>query len=125
MTIAEAISRADELRLNTISDVNATGCPGTRFPFKEISDGTAAGTPAESAADGFTTVFPQLSKGDKGDKVKVLQELLRGKGYDLGTYGADGDFGSGTESALRAFQKANGLVADGIAGKSVWEKLLG
>ena len=106
------------------SDVNATGCPGTRFPFKEISEGTAEEKPAESAAEGFTTVFPQLSKGDKGDKVRVLQELLRGKGYDLGTYGADGDFGGVTRGAVVAFQVRSGLSADGIVGKNTWRKLL-
>lgn len=106
------------------SDVNATGCPGKNFPFKEISEGTAAGKPAESTAEGFTAVFPQLSKGDKGDKVRVLQELLRGKGYDLGTYGADGDFGGATRGAVVAFQVRNHLSADGIVGKNTWRKLL-
>nr|DAI81909.1 MAG TPA: endodeoxyribonuclease I [Caudoviricetes sp.] len=106
------------------SDVNATGCPGTRFPFKEISEGAAAGKPAESTAEGFTAVFPQLSKGDKGDKVRVLQELLRGKGYDLGAYGADGDFGGATRGAVMAFQVRNHLSADGIVGKNTWRKLL-
>ena len=106
------------------SDVNATGCPGTHFSFKEISEGTAAGKPAESTAEGFTAVFPQLSKGDKGDKVRVMQELLRGKGYDLGTYGADGDFGGATRSAVVAFQVRSGLSADGIVGRNTWSKLL-
>jgi len=106
------------------SDVNATGCPGTHFPFKEISEGTAAGKPAESAAEGFTTVFPQLSKGSKGDKVRVLQELLLGRGCYLGTYGADGDFGTMTHRRVVAFQVANGLAADGIVGKNTWRKLL-
>lgn len=106
------------------SDVNATGCPGTRFPFKEISEGTAAGKPAESAAGGFTAVFPQLAKGSKGDKVRVLQELLLGRGYDLGTYGADGDFGAATEKAVKKFQTANKLAADGIVGEKTWRKLL-
>ena len=106
------------------SDVNATGCPGTHFPFGEISEGVETEKPAESAAEGFTTVFQQLSKGDKGDKVRVLQELLRGKGYDLGTYGADGDFGGATRSAVVAFQVRSGLSADGIVGKNTWRKLL-
>ena len=106
------------------SDVNATGCPGTRFPFKEISEGTAAGKPAESVAGGFTAVFPQLSKGSKGDKVHVLQELLLGRGYDLGTYGADGDFGGATRGAVMAFQVRNHLGADGIVGEKTWRKLL-
>lgn len=106
------------------SDVNATGCPGKNFPFKEISEGTAAGKPAESAAGGFTAVFPQLSKGSKGDKVRVLQELLLGRGYDLGTYGADGDFGATTHRRVVAFQALNHLSADGIVGEKTWRKLL-
>lgn len=117
----------DKYGISTVqkhSDVNATGCPGTHFPFGEISEGTAAEKPAESAAGGFTAVFPQLAKGDKDDKVRVLQELLKGRGYDLGTYGADGDFGGATRSAVVAFQVRSGLSADGIVGKNTWSKLL-
>lgn len=106
------------------SDVNATGCPGAHFPFAAIAEGGAADKPAESAAGGFTAVFPQLSKGSKGDKVRVLQELLLGRGYDLGTYGADGDFGATTHRRVVSFQTANGLTADGIVGKNTWRKLL-
>lgn len=106
------------------SDVNATGCPGTRFPFASIAGHGTENKPAESAAGGFTAVFPQLSKGDKGDKVRVLQELLRGKGYDLGTYGADGDFGATTHRRVVSFQAIQGLSADGIVGENTWRKLL-
>ena len=106
------------------SDVNATGCPGTHFPFKEVSEGVAADKPTESTVGGFTAVFPQISKGSKGDKVRVLQELLLGRGYDLGTYGADGDFGETTHRRVVAFQVANGLTADGIVGENTWRKLL-
>ena len=106
------------------SDVNATGCPGTHFPFKEVSEGVAADKPAESAAGGYTAVFPQLSGHEKGDKVRVLQELLLGRGYDLGTYGADGDFGAATGTAVAQVQAANGLTADGIVGEDTWRKLL-
>ena len=49
-----------------------------------------------------------LKKGLKGAPVKRLQEKLGVK--------ADGDFGPGTEKALKEFQAANGLAADGIAG---------
>lgn len=106
------------------SDVNATGCPGAHFPFASIAGGGTADKPAESAADGFTAVFPQLSKGSKGDKVRVLQELLLGRGYDLGTYGADGDFGVATWTAVAQFQVRNHLSADGIVGENTWRKLL-
>ena len=106
------------------SDVNATGCPGTHFPFAAIAEGGTADKPAESAAGGFTAVFPQLSKGSKGDKVRVLQELLLGRGYDLGTYGADGDFGATTHRRVVSFQITQGLNADGIVGEDTWRKLL-
>lgn len=69
--------------------------------------------------------LPQLSKGDKGDAVKALQILLIGRGYSCGSHGADGSFGAATDAAVRAFQKANGLVVDGIVGPATWAKLLG
>ena len=80
--------------------------------------------PTDSVTEGFTAVFPQISKGSKGDKVRVLQELLLGRGYDLGTYGADGDFGATTHQRVVAFQMLNHLSADGIVGKNTWRKLL-
>ena len=66
-----------------------------------------------------------LRKGAKGDNVKALQILLIGRGYSCGSYGADGSFGAATDSALRAFQKANGLSVDGVCGPKSWNKLLG
>lgn len=60
----------------------------------------------------------ELKNGDKGSAVTALQEKLLALGYDLGTYGAKkngvgGSFGSATEAALKAFQKASGLTASG------------
>ena len=57
-----------------------------------------------------------LKKGDEGADVKLMQEYLLKLGYSLGKYGADGDFGSATEAALKAFQKAQKLEADGEYG---------
>ena len=68
-----------------------------------------------------------LMKGDKGTAVKTMQENLIYVGYSCGSYGADGDFGSGTDGAVRAFQKANGLVVDGkygVASKAKLETLV-
>lgn len=106
--------------MKEIAESAAKGlCEWFGIPYVE-----AEPEPTGSVTDGFTAVFPQLSKGDKGDKVRVLQELLRGKGYDLGTYGADGDFGGTTRGAVIAFQVRNHLSADGIVGKDTWQKLL-
>ena len=67
---------------------------------------------------------PTLKMGDVGADVKRMQEALLSKGYDLGKYGADGDFGPGTDSAVRAFQKAKGLETDGVVGPKTWAALL-
>ena len=70
-----------------------------------------------------TTVVgrPTVSYGSRGDAVRKLQELLNALGYDCGS--VDGIFGSKTKAAVLAFQKANGLAADGIVGSLTWAKL--
>lgn len=57
--------------------------------------------------------------------MKAVQRMLYSMGYDLGASKVDGDFGSKTDVAIRAYQKKNGLVADGIVGAKTWAKLLG
>ena len=71
-----------------------------------------------------TTVVgrPMVSYGSRGDAVRKLQELLNALGYDCGS--VDGIFGSKTKAAVLAFQKANGLGADGIVGPLTWGKLV-
>lgn len=66
-----------------------------------------------------------LRRGMTGADVKTLQAALIAYGYSCGSAGADGDFGSGTETALKRFQTRYSLGADGIAGKGTWGKLLG
>lgn len=70
-------------------------------------------------------LLPVLRNGSKGETVRALQILLIGNKYDLGTYGADGDFGSLTEAAVFDFQKENNLPATGICETATWKKLLG
>ena len=67
------------------------------------------------------TTQPMLRTGSRGDAVRKLQELLNALGYDCGS--VDGIFGSKTKAAVLAFQKANGLGADGIVGPLTWAKL--
>lgn len=78
-------------------------------------------------SENYSVEFSTVQYGSKGNEVKVLQELLKGKGYNIGTYGADGDFGNATKSALLLFQKSNatayGLAWDGICGPKTWKAL--
>lgn len=59
-------------------------------------------------------VKPNLQKGSKGKQVMYLQDFLNW----YGNYGldVDGDFGKKTEKAVKEYQKAEGLVVDGIFG---------
>ena len=69
--------------------------------------------------------LPMLQRGDRGEYVRSLQLLLNGRDCSCGMWGADGDFGAATESAVLAFQRRNNLESDGIIGNETWKKLLG
>ena len=68
---------------------------------------------------------PTLRKGDSGTYVSLAQEMLMQRGYPLPKYGADGKFGNETRTAVKAFQEANGLKADGVIGPDTWKALEG
>lgn len=71
---------------------------------------------------GSKPVLTRLLKiGTKGIDVKLLQDQLTKKGYELGKI--DGDFGSKTYSAVKHFQADNNLAVDGIVGKQTAKKL--
>ena len=62
-----------------------------------------------------------LRPGMSGDEVRTLQQALIDQRYLSGS--ADGVYGRNTEAAVRAFQKKNGLHADGLAGAKTQEAL--
>jgi putative chitinase len=58
-----------------------------------------------------------LKIGSRGEDVKKLQQKLG--------LVADGEFGPKTESAVKSWQTANGLVSDGVVGNTTWSKMFG
>ena len=62
-------------------------------------------------------------KGSSGESVEKLQQALKIKGYYTGT--VDGLYGSGTESAVKAYQKAMGITQTGKADYATLMKLFG
>ena len=81
---------------------------------------------SEQSSDNNTQVddpvgLPTLRQGAKGDIVKTMQQMLADAGSNLTI---DGIYGSGTRSAVVAFQKKHGLTADGICGPKTWAKLI-
>lgn len=69
--------------------------------------------------------FHYLSKGDTGDSVWVLQTLLQARNIYCGPWGADGDFGGGTEKAVKDFQRRYNLTVDGVVGPETGAALFG
>jgi putative chitinase len=58
--------------------------------------------------------FGMADVGKYKDRIKALQQALLDRGFNPGK--VDGNFGPGTQAAVLAFQRSEGLLADGIAG---------
>ena len=83
----------------------------TPTPVPEGPDSVLAVTPDPS----LPTPEPVLRAGMTGQEVKDAQSRLYTLGYYQGEI--DGQFGAGTRDAVTAFQRRNGLDADGIVGE--------
>lgn len=78
-------------------------------------------SPTASPVPTYLTPSAQVKSGSTGDNAKLVQQRLKELGYYTGS--VDGKFGSGSVSALKAFQLKNGLEADGIAGSGTYAVL--
>lgn len=98
--------------------------------------GDESAEPGDPAADGDTDqlasnaaeapppsslVWPTLRLDDSNRTVVTAQYLLRHAGMSVSV---DGSFGPGTESAVRTFQRDQGLASDGVIGSATWARLV-
>lgn len=110
--------------------INAKNLRGFAVPKydKEVSKPSeTVSKPSEGVAKGVKTVNIELNvlrNGSEGEQVVTLQTLLKTKGYDIGRYGIDGDFGNDTEEAVEKYQDDHGLEVDGVVGFNTWTSLL-
>jgi len=103
----------------TLNKLYASDAPtSTGTPSNPGSGGSATATPPPSNSK-YTT----LREGDKSDDVKRLQQRLKDLGYYNGV--VDGQYGSGTVTAVQSFQSMNSLTADGVAGPATQQRLYG
>ncbi|MGE5580105.1 MAG: polysaccharide deacetylase family protein [Bacillota bacterium] len=85
------------------------------FALSHVSERADTST-AEAAATPYESLFNHtglIRKGDRGELVRSLQQVLDALGYRTQ---ADGVFGDSTRASLKQFQEERGLHADGIAG---------
>ena len=101
-----------------------TPCADSTLDYQEQLNAAGAGL----AVDGdpgpktcATLAKATVRRGHQGNMVYLLQGLLLGLGYYKGAM--DGDFGAKTETAVRNFQAAHGLLDDGIVGPLTWARL--
>ena len=102
--------------------VTVTPGPGeTNGPIATVTTAPPTSTPTTAPVTS-SPVPKSLQKGFTGsDAVRAVQKRLKELGYYKGS--ADGDFGPATEEAVIAFQKANGLTADGKVGEKTLAKM--
>ena len=87
-----------------------------------LLSGAGISVPATSGSSSSSGGMPEtspgncLGKGDYSKAVQKLQQNLIKLGYSCGASGADGDFGAGTDAAVRKFQADHGLTVDGLVG---------
>ena len=96
-----------------------TGTPAPELTATPNIEITPTPEPQETAA--AVTTYKTLRRGDRGQEVVSMQQALVALGYLKGA--SDGNFGTGTKTAVENFQKDNGLDVDGIAGAKTLEKL--
>ncbi|MFC4565031.1 N-acetylmuramoyl-L-alanine amidase [Nocardiopsis mangrovi] len=80
----------------------STSCPGARL-YDWVRDGMPTTSPTEGDDD-----MVGLRQGDRGERVKYLQELLTKGGHSVGAAGIDGDYGPATSKAVLAAREAEG-----------------
>jgi len=98
----------------------STSCPGKNFPLQRMIN---EANNIDTSNTNISSPSTALRQGDKGDSVKELQSKLIKLGYDLGQWGADGDFGNATNIAIKKFQQDNNLTVDGIVGNQTMTKI--
>ncbi len=113
------------MKFQRANGLTADGVAGTQTLTRLYSgSAVSAATPAPAQQNAASNTSPikatLLRRGDTGSDVKALQQRLVELGY---LAAADGIYGSKTVNAVAAFQKKNGLTADGVAGAMTLNRL--
>jgi hypothetical protein len=103
---------------------------GTETPEKPSEKPPAKPQENHNWIEEMIMALPETKQGAKGAAVRRIQALIVAYGGTPkqkinAAGGIDGLWGAGTTAAVKAFQKAVGLTADGIVGPKTWRKLVG
>lgn len=108
-TVTETETQADNSTSTTETNTNTSSNSGT---YSDLI----------SRLQGLVDDVVLMKEGSRGTRVGTVQEFLNL--YNDTTGGIDNDYGPGTKSKVAAFQKAEGLSADGQAGPNTYKKMI-
>ena len=109
-----------------IDDVNKNASEYTAANEKPKNTGNSGSSSASSGSNASSTaglvsgISGTIYYGQTGDRIKALQQALNALGYNCGN--VDGKFGPKTQAAVKKFQKAMGISADGRVGPETKKK---
>lgn len=95
--------------------------PGTDASVKKFQNDKGLTDDGDVGPKTWAKLIIQVKQGSKGDAVKAAQTQLKANGHSIAV---DGDFGSGTDAATKAFQGKVKLTPDGIIGPNTWTALV-
>lgn len=109
---------ADELiaKHGSFAKIFRSGAVSSDILKNALTSLNGASKTASEGLSGLSKISETLKFGSAGEEVKELQQALIDLGYDLDKYGADGKFQWETFAAVKAFQKAKGILHDGVVG---------
>jgi len=108
--------------MNTAGQWTRQNSTITLFDLDEREPQARAKMTSERESNGSGgDAMPVLRRGSRGSSVSMLQARLAAVGFNPGPI--DGVFGSGTEAAVIAFQRARHLTIDGVVGPLTWAAL--
>ncbi|MEU9796004.1 protein kinase [Streptomyces sparsogenes] len=97
----------------------------TADPPRQTQSPPKTSSPAPWKACRYYSGTALTQYGDKGNRVRQVQCILKARGYDIGPSGVDGDFGVDTRAAVKRFQRYHHLDVDGQVGVDTWPALRG
>ncbi|WP_426569575.1 protein kinase domain-containing protein [Streptomyces canus] len=125
VTPAPAFASPDDTRPGAPSPSAVESEPSVDVTASPVSPSPTPTDPPWISDCAYYSGKGRTGPGDSGRRVLQVQCMLTERGYAVGDGGVDGEFGAGTESAVRRLQSDKGLTADGVVARETWAALRG
>ena len=121
-------TECDDFQIKTRYKSNISCCCRPKYDSGGSSSESTVFPPGSAGCPVFLGYLAASGYANSSAQVKTVQRLLNALGYkgkDGKTLTVDGDFGTNTAYAVKAYQTSQKITADGIVGAATWKALLG